>query len=56
MQFIQNPIGLVLNIMSFFTDLPITEIAILNTLWMFKGCFEVVGWLNTENKGHSFQA
>ena len=29
MQFIQNSIWLILNIMSFFTNLPITEIAIL---------------------------
>ena len=42
--------------MSFFTDLPITEIAILNTLPRFEDCLEVEGWLKTGNKGHSFQA
>ena len=40
----------------FFTDLPITEIAILSTLRGFEGCLEVEGWLKTGNKGHSFQA
>ena len=56
MQFIQNSIWLILNIMSFFTDLPLTELAILGTLRKFEGCLEVEGWLKTGNKGHSFQA
>ena len=42
--------------MSFFTDLPITEVAILSTLRRFEGCLEVEGWLKTGNKGHLFQA
>ena len=42
--------------MSFFTDLPITESAILSTLWKFEGCLGVEGWLKTGNKGHYFQA
>ena len=56
MQFIQNSIWLILNIMSFFTDLPITEIAILSTLQKFEDCLKVEGWLKTGNNGHSFQA
>ena len=52
MQFIQNSIWLILNIMSFFTDLPLTELAILGTLWKFEGCLEVEEWLKTGNKGH----
>ena len=45
MEFVQNSIWLILNIVSFFTNLPITEIAILSTLgglravWRWKG-----GW------------
>ena len=42
--------------MSFFTDLPITESAILSTLRKFEGCLGVEGWLKTGNKGHYFQA
>ena len=42
--------------MSLFRDLPIIEIAILNTLRTFEGCLEVEGWLKTGNNGHSFQA
>ena len=42
--------------MSFFTDLPITESAILSTLWKFEGCLGVEGWLKTGNKGHNFKA
>ena len=53
---IQNSIWLILNIMSCFTDLPITEIAILSTLRRFEGCLDGEGWLKTGNKGHSFQA
>ena len=56
MQFIQNSIWLILNIVSVFTVLPITKIAILSTLRRFEGCLEVEGWLKTGNKGHSFQA
>ena len=56
MQFIRNSIWSFLNIMSFFTDLPITESAILSTLWKFEGCLGVEGWLKTGNKGHYFQA
>ena len=41
--------------MSFCTDLPITEIAILSTLSRFEGCLEVEGWLKTGNKSHSFR-
>ena len=40
----------------FFTDLPITEIAILSALRRFEGCLEVEGWLKTGNKGRLFQA
>ena len=40
----------------FFTELPITEIAILSTLRRFEGCLEVERWLKTGNKGHLFQA
>ena len=42
--------------MSFFTDLTLTELAILGTLRKFEGCLEVEGWLKTGDKGHSFQA
>ena len=42
--------------MSFFTDLPLTELVILRTLRKFEGCLEVEGWLKTGNKGHYFQA
>ena len=56
MQLIQNSIWLILNIMSFCTDLPITEIATFSTLPRFEGCLEVEGWLRTGNKGHSFRA
>ena len=40
----------------FFTDLTITESAILSTLWKFGGCLGVEGWMKTGNKGHYFQA
>ena len=56
MQFIQNSIWLILNIMSFWTDLPITEIAILSTRRRFEGCLEVEEWLKTGRKDHSFRA
>ena len=56
MQFIRNSIWSFLNIMSFFTDLPKTESAILSTLWKFEGCLGVEGWLKTGNTGHYFQA
>ena len=36
--------------MSFCTDLPITEIAILSTLQRFEGCLEVEEWLKTAIK------
>ena len=40
-----------------FTDLPITESAILSTLARkFEGCLGVEGWLKTGNKSHYFQA
>ena len=50
MQFIPNSIWSFLNIMSFFTDLPITESAILSTLRKFEGCLGVEGCLKTGNK------
>ena len=56
MQFIQNSIWSFLNIMSFFTDLPIIKSAILSTLRKFEGCLGVEGWLKTGNKCHYFQA
>ena len=56
MQFIRNSIWLILNIMSFCTDLPIIKIAIWSTLRRFEGCLEVEGWLKTGNKSHSFRA
>ena len=40
----------------FFTDLNLTELAVLSTLRRFEGCLEVEGWLKTGNKGHSFRA
>ena len=42
--------------MSFFTDLPIINSAILSTLRKSEGCLGVEGWLKTGNKGHYFQA
>ena len=42
--------------MSFCTDLPKTEIAILSTHRRFEGCLEVEEWLKTGEKGHSFRA
>ena len=40
----------------FFTDLPITESAILSTPRKFEDCLRVEGWLKTGNKSHYFQA
>ena len=42
--------------MSFCTDLPIIDIAILSTLRRFEGSLEVEGWLKTGNKGHLSRA
>ena len=56
MQFIQNSIWSFLNIMRFFTDLPIIKSAILSTLRKFEGYLGVEGWLKTGNKGHYFPA
>ena len=38
--------------MSLFTDLPLTELAILGTLRKFEGCLKVEEWLKTGKKGH----
>ena len=40
----------------FFTDLPLTELAILRSLRKFEGCLEVEGCLKTCNKSHYFRA
>ena len=38
---IYSKFWLILNVMRFFTDLAITEIAIFRTLWRFEGCFKL---------------
>ena len=54
MQFIQNSIWLILNIVSFFYNF--THNRDFKHTSEVRGCFEVEGWLKTGNKGHSFQA
>ena len=52
MQFIPTSILSVLNIMSFYADLPIDlpGFEIFSALWRFEGCFEVSGWIIGKRK------